>query len=522
MADVVSGGTLTSGTAVTGAIGVANRDIAYTFAATSGAHVTFDVTASTWGAGTARLFFFNASNVLINNCLLTSTPTFCEFTPNSTGLWKVVLDPVSTAVGSATFTFANDLATVPLTAGAPVTTAITTKGQNANYTFTGTSAVHTAFGVTASTWSGATRLSFYNPAGTLFTYCNLTSAPSICELTPNSTGTWKAVLDPQLGAVGSATFAYANDQNLGALISGAAVTTSILSKGVNANGTFAAVSGKHVTFDVTAASWGTGSASLYFFRPTGGLFFNCAVVAGEACDFTPNVTGTWKVMVDPADTAVGSATFTFANDVATVPLTAGIAVPTAITIRGQNADYTFAGTVGAHETVNVTASNWGSGEANLSVYTPNGELYTYCVLTTGPTFCDFIPHVTGTWRLQLDPQGAAVGSTNFTLVHDQAKGPLTPNIPIATTISIKGQNANYTFAGTGGTPVTFNVTASNWGLGAATLNFYMPNGTLLDYCIMTDEPVQCDFTPNVTGTWKVVLDPYADAVGNATIKYHPN
>jgi hypothetical protein len=525
-ADVVSGGALTSGTAVTATVNVVNRDIQYSFAGTLGAHVTFDVTASAWGAGNARLYIYRPGGTLYANCALTNAPSFCDFTPNLTGTWIATLDPQGASVGGATFTFANDQAKGALTAATAISTSISVKGQNAGYTFTGTSGLHSAFAVSSSSWSGEARLYFYNPGGTVFTYCTLSStSASICDVTPNVTGTWKVVLDPTAGAVGSAAFAYANDQDKGALVSGTPITTSITGKGVNAKYTFAGINGVAVSLTVTAAGWGGGSARLYFFPPAGSpLYFSCVVTVGAPCDFTPNVTGTWKVQLDPQDATVGSTTFTYvsATDQDKGPLTVGTPISTSIAVSGQNAGYTFAGTTGVHKTIDVTATNWGSGEARLYVYDPSGTLYTYCNLGSAPTYCDFVPDLTGTWKLVLDPQGAAVGSTTFTLVNDQAKGALTANTPISTSITVKGQNANYTFAGTNGTPVTFDVTATNWGSGGATLYFYQPDGTLYTYCNFTTDPTQCYLTPNVTGTWKVMLDPYEASVGSTTFKHYLN
>lgn len=521
---VVSGGALTSGTAVTGTVTVAQTDIAYTFAGTAGAHVTFDVTASTWGTGTARLYIYSPSGSLFHNCALTSSPSYCELSLNSTGTWKVVLDPYQNAVGKATFKFANDQAKGALTAGTPITTVIAIKGQNASYTFAATGGLHTAFNVTASSWNTAARLMFYNPTGTLITYCNLGSAPSQCDLTPTVTGTWKIVLDPTGAAVGSTTFVYTPDLNKGPLTSGTSITTAIIGAGQNASYTFAGVNGKHVTFDTTAASWGTGQANLNFFRPTGpnSFYFSCSSEAGATCEFTPDMTGAWKVSLDPIGAAVGSTTFTYAADLEKGALTAGTAVTTAPAVRGQNASFTFAGTDGAHEDLSVTASNWGDGAANLEVYAPNGQIFTYCVLETGPVYCDFTPNATGTWKVVLDPQGAAVGSTTFALVHDQAKGALTAGTSIGTAISTKGQNATYTMPGTADVSVSFLVSASNWGQGAATLNLLSADGSVYDYCILSVGATTCQFTPNVTGTWKVLLDPYEGAVGSTTFKYIVN
>src|SRR6185436_10091875 len=102
--------------------------------------------------------------------------------------------------------------------------------------------------------------------------CVLASTPKFCDVTPDVTGTWALLLDPGDSSVGSATFSYAADQEVGPLTSGLPVTTLIATSGQDASYTFAAVAGGHVSFAVTAAGWGSGSAELEVFRPDGTLY----------------------------------------------------------------------------------------------------------------------------------------------------------------------------------------------------------------------------------------------------------
>jgi hypothetical protein len=109
-AAVVNGGTLNSGVSVTRSVLVAGQDVKYTFAATSGQHVTFDVTAANWangsGAGNAYLFFANPSGTRISTyCAMSTAPTSCDFTPTVTGTWTVLLDPSGGATGKVTFKY---------------------------------------------------------------------------------------------------------------------------------------------------------------------------------------------------------------------------------------------------------------------------------------------------------------------------------------------------------------------------------------------------------------------------------
>jgi hypothetical protein len=77
--------------------------------------------------------------------------------------------------------------------------------------------------------------------------------------------------------------------------------------------------------------------------------------------------------------------------------------------------------------------------------------------------------------------------------------------------------ATDTFAGTSGTLATFNITASNWGTGSALLYFYAPTGTTLYTWCRVDTTIPCIFTPNVSGSWRVTLDPQINSVGSATL-----
>lgn len=419
-ADVVNAGTLAKDTAATATISVANRDLQYTFAGVKDLPSTIDVTASAWGSGTAQLEIFTPTNVLYTVCGLAGTPTFCEFTPNVTGTWKLRIDPIGTATGSA-------------------------------------------------------------------------------------------------------TVVYAQEQNKGTLTSGRAATTTVGRRGQNAKWAFAGTSGLPTTFNVTAANWGTGGAArLYFFAPgTTSLFSWCDITHTTQCTVYPNATGAWRVQVDPLEASLGTTTFVYAQNQDKGALALNTPVTTSIAIPYQDARYTFPATANTHLSLDVTATNWGTtGTAKLNVYMPDGTLYIQCPLATAATFCDFTPNLTGTWKLALDPQGAAVGSTTMNLVADQNKGALATGTAITTTITAKGQNALFTLAGTPGTEATLQVTGTNFGVGgAARLYLFAPTGnTLYDFCDLEPGTTECTFYPSTTGNWRVTLDPLEAATGTTTIK----
>jgi hypothetical protein len=110
---------------------------------------------------------------------------------------------------------------------------------------------------------------------------------------------------------------------------------------------------------------------------------------------------------------------TLAADVADRGLNPGTPVTTTIGYRGQNAGHYFVGTSGQHITFDVSASAWASGStpgvAYFHLYSPSGAYSGYIYLAQSATHGDFTLNASGTWRLVLDPTGAANGHVTFTL-----------------------------------------------------------------------------------------------------------
>lgn len=209
----------------------------------------------------------------------------------------------------------------------------------------------------------------------------------------------------------------------GPLTPGVPVVSDVAIAGQINDYTFAGTAGDHVTVDVSASTWinglSSGEASLMLVDQ-GGVVRD-SVNLGQVptfVDMTLASTGTWTVRVDPYGAATGSATFTLANDVPSVALSGGAPVATTIAFRGQNAGYTFAGTAGQHVSLDVSASTWinglSSGEASLMLVDQGGVVRDSVNLGQGPTFVDMTLASTGTWRVRLDPYGAATGTATFT------------------------------------------------------------------------------------------------------------
>jgi hypothetical protein len=519
-ADVVDGGSLTSGQSVTGTVSEPGRDLRYTFAGTKLLHVMFDVSATGWGGGAATLRLYRPDGSFYDDCPVTTPPLFCEITPEITGTWAVVLDPVGDAVGSTTFTYTSDQDNGPLTTAVPVTAGIAVPGQGANYVFTGTKGVHLSLNVTAADWGagGRARIYLFSPAGRFWFYCD-DSIDQPCGFTVPTSGTWTVTVDPVASALGSTTFALMADPPRVALRFGRPVTARIAGKGQLAEFTFAAVAGRHIVVDVRAVGLGTGRAGLYLYGPDGQLFRNYACnpqLATEICEFYPTMTGTWTVSLRPYGDTVGSISFAVLEDLDKGTLHSGAPVTTTISTRGRNADYRFTAGKGIHISFDVTATNWGrGGSARLNIYHPNGTLYESCPLTTARRQCETTPNAPGRWRVSLDPTDVALGSTTFTYAADLNRGRLSPGVPVSTTIAVRGQNATYRLPVTNRKLVKLTIRSAHWSTrSGARLYVFPPRGRpLFTHCAVVAATV-CAFTPTKTGTWTVRLDPIGAGLGS--------
>jgi hypothetical protein len=330
---------------------------------------------------------------------------------------------------------------------------------------------------------------------------------------------------------GLASAADATTVTGGPLTPGVAVKATVAVPGDVVTYTFAGSVGQHVTFDVSASTWtnGTlpGGAYLVLKTPSNAVFGSFSMSSGPTFgDFTLNATGTWTVVLDPNNASTGSTTFTLANDVPVQPLTRGVAVTTVIGFRGQRANYTFAGSVGQHVTFDVSASTWTNGTLPGGAYLyksqPSNAVFGSFSMSSGPTFGDFTLNATGTWTLVLDPNNASTGNTRFTLANDVKMGTLTPGVAVTTVIGFRGQRANYTFAGSVGQHVTFDVSASTWMNGTLPGGAYLvlktPSNAVFGSFSMSSGPTRADFTLNATGTWTLVLDPNNASTGSTTFK----
>jgi N-acetylmuramoyl-L-alanine amidase len=321
-ASTIAAGKLTSGKPVKATISKSGQQLKYTFAAARNKNVTFDVThfdlTDNGSGGGVNVYYYEpGSSSVYTSCYFTSN-NYCNFTTPESGTWKVVLVPSGASVGSLTLTFANDVPTVALTSGKPVTTAIKFSGQEAGYTFAAKANKNVTFDVTHFNFTdngsgGGVNVYYYEPgSSSSYTSCYFTSN-NYCNFTAPESGTWSIALVPSGASVGSLTLTFANDVPTVALTSGKPVTTAIKYAGQEAGYTFAAKANKNVTFHVTHFNFtdngSGGGVNYYFYEPgSSSSYTSCYFTSNNYCNFTTPESGTWSIALVPSGASVGSLT----------------------------------------------------------------------------------------------------------------------------------------------------------------------------------------------------------------------
>ncbi len=204
-------GTITPGTAINVTTTAPGQNARYTFSGTAGQQVSLSVASSTYTGCTALAFSIlkPTGSSLGSNSTCSSTGFLDSLTLPTTGTYTVLIDPAGAGTGSATITL-NTFADIAgtFTSGTAITVTTTTPGQNARYTFSGTSGQHASLSLTGSTYTGCTALtaSILKPDGTSLgsnTTCSATL--SLGPLALPSTGTYTVLIDPAGSGTGSVT-----------------------------------------------------------------------------------------------------------------------------------------------------------------------------------------------------------------------------------------------------------------------------------------------------------------------------
>jgi hypothetical protein len=184
-----------------------------------------------------------------------------------------------------------------------------------------------------------------------------------------STGTYKIVVDPTSYATGSVTLALYDvpaDFTSSITPGGSAVTATMNIRGQNGSVTFSGTAGQRIAV-LGAGMMGqvslTCDVNVSILNPSGSVLApaTCVENSGFVDTKTLPVTGTYTIVVDPAQWAIGDVTLTLlvVPDDFQGTTTIGAPAQSVSLVAGQNGNLTFSGNSGQQVTVRMTPTPWG-------------------------------------------------------------------------------------------------------------------------------------------------------------------
>ena len=310
-----AGGPISLGSPATVATSVPGQNGRLTFAGSAGQRVTMKITGSTYSAATATLVGPDGKSVGSSTYFGTSGGFVDVRVLPAAGTYALVVDPQSTATGSATVTLFDvppDVAGAITPGGAPVSGSMSTPGQNAKYVFAGTAGQRISLKIGPSTLSTA-YLSITGPTGAAVGTNTLFSTATTfvdTRLLP-ATGTYTLTVDPYNEATGSATLTLYDvppDASASLVIGGAPQSIAMTTPGQNGVATFSANGGQSVSLTLSGVT--IPSSFISVLKPDGTTLVPRTLVFSYGRMFvaTAPLTGTYTIVVDPQGAVTGSMT----------------------------------------------------------------------------------------------------------------------------------------------------------------------------------------------------------------------
>ena len=180
---------------------------------------------------------------------------------------------------------------------------------------------------------------------------------------------------------------------------------------------------------------------------------------------------------------------------------------------------TFTATAGQKVYAAATTSFQGNcGE--LALIGPDGsKIESGCVIGRDGALDGVVLPTASTYRIVLDPYEAATGSAEIHLIADtdQTQSTTIGGAPVTMTVGQPGAISTLTFTASAGQKVSATFTSPNL-QECGVIALYTPDGSEMQSgCILDGTGSINTTTLPATGTYRLVLDPYADITGSATV-----
>ena len=315
------------------------------------------------------------------------------------------------------------------------------------------------------------------------------TATSLTATIPAGTGSGRVTVGTMNGQATSAAdvfiplqgFTASQVQYTGRATYGVPTTVSIPTAGKKGMLVFDGTAGDRIA--VTFGS-GTLNGYAYLIDPTGFVHAPNSWVPQSSASWGPKYfatggfidaialpqSGTYALFFDAYTTGSLPVTVTkLPPDFAATGTIGGPATTLTTTVPGQNATLTFGGTTNQKISVRLASGTYTGAVINVSIKNPDGSYLVnpYNIDNSGSFIDRTTLPATGDYTLVFDPASAATGSMAITVYDVPADFAATGTIggPATTlTISVPGQNATLTFAGTIGQKFSVTIGSNNFEL----------------------------------------------------------
>ncbi|MDX6740455.1 VWD domain-containing protein [Actinocorallia sp. A-T 12471] len=380
------------------------------------------------------------------------------------GTYHLVLNEIPTTTAAVTLD------------GPAVSIETTAPGQQHTWTFTGTAGQRVFLNFSGGTFSSSpwATASLLDPSGNALASNRACSASCKIDATElPTTGTYRVVFDPDRAVVGSVAL-MATEVPTDAVqqlsIDGSTAELTTAAAGQNGRWLFSGAAGQKVSLVFTGGTFESlVHASVSLIAPDG-TRIGRRVYCGQSCFFDPTTlpqTGMYTVEFDPeTDTAGGlTAQVTTAGPVTAALTLGGPKVPLTISVPGQTAEWTFAGTAGQSVSIGFTDGTFGVGPAaSVSVAAPDGTPLVsgrYC--GTSCAISSLLLPATGTYSVIFDPYLHYTGSLTAKLdVGAVIQGTSIGGPATTVSITTAGQSGGWAFNGTTGQTVSFGLSGGTF------------------------------------------------------------
>jgi hypothetical protein len=514
---------------------VPGQNAYFTFSGVAGNRLSLYLNGVTVSSGALTLR--NPDNtVLLGPRSFATAPTFIDpITLSQTGTYKLVLDPKGKAKGSMTLTGYDVPAdtSAAYTLGTEAIGTTTVPGQRNMFTFSGTQNQRVSVEVISSDFSGT--LSLLKPDLSVLASTPVGPAGGFLDTTVlpvAGTGTYTFVVDPSgvsTGALHFTAHVVPADPSVAITAGGPPVTLTTTVAGQNAFATFTGTIGQKVSVLVSNVL-NVDPAELDLLNPSGSHAIAAPVTVTSSGAWMQTVTlsqnGVYKILLDPLLANAGSADVQLFNVPAdlTGSITPGTPLTVTTTAPGQNATYTFPGTINTRVSLNLTGVT--IDNLKVSILKPDGTNLIVKTVGTSGGFAEPVKlTVGGTYKVKVDPQSSFYGSVTVGVyvVPADTTGPLTLGTPLTISTTVPGQNATRTFNGTAGQRISFKFSAVTMAKVKIIVKAPGTNPpTVLQHTVETSD----DFVDPITlpagrtGTYTVTIDPQGASTGSVTLTFY--